>query len=85
MTTFVTPFAYFTVLRTLPEMILVYILRVLFGLTVFKIVDWGGVFAATLLCEEEAPLEKVLTRSMKNSSVLLALFITLWVIAMGWL
>ncbi len=66
-------------------MILVYILRVLFGLTVFKIVDWGGVFVATLLCEEEAPLEKVLTRSMKNSSVLLALFITLWVIEMGWL
>ena len=61
------------------------LLRGLFGIIVFKLVDWGGVFIATLLCEEGASMERVLTRSMKNHSMLLALFITLWVIAMGWL
>ena len=52
-------------------------LRGLFGIIVFKLVDWGGVFIATLMCEEGASMEKVLTRSMKNQSMLLALFITL--------
>lgn len=61
------------------------LLRGLFGIIVFKLVDWGGVFIATLLCEEGASMERVLTCSMKNHSMLLALFITLWVIAMGWL
>lgn len=64
---------------------MILLVRGLFGIIVFKLVDWGGVFIATLLCEEGASMERVLARSMKNHSMLLALFITLWVIAMGWL
>lgn len=64
---------------------MILLLRGLFGIITFKLVDWGGVFIATLLCEEDASMERVLTRSMKNQSMLLALFITLWIISMGWL
>ncbi len=60
-------------------------LRIVFAILAFKVVDWVGVFIATLLCEESAPMEKILTRSMKNHSALLALFITLWLVAIGWL
>ena len=64
---------------------MVLLLRGLFTIIVFKLVDWGGVFVATFMCEEGASMERVLTRSMKNQSMLLALFITLWIISMGWL
>ena len=64
---------------------MILLLRGLFAIIVFKLVDWGGVFIATLMCEEGASMERVLTRSMKNQSMLLALFITLWIISMGWL
>ena len=63
---------------------MIIILRLLVGLLIFKIVDWCGVFIATLMCEEGASMERVLTRTVKNQSFLLALFITLWAIAMGW-
>lgn len=61
------------------------LLRGLVTVITFKFVDSGGVFIATLMCEEGASMEKILTRSMKNQSMLLALFITLWIISMGWL
>ena len=64
---------------------MILLLRGLFGIITFKLVDWGGVFIASLLCEEGASMERILTRSMKNQSMLLALFITLWIISMGWL
>ena len=60
------------------------ILRILFGLVAFKLFDWGIVFVTTILNKEGMPLEQIITRSLKNSSLLVAVFFTLWCIAKGW-
>ena len=64
---------------------MVTILRILFVLAAFKLFDWGIVFITTLISKEGLPLGKVLTRSLKNSSLLTAVFFTLWCIEKGWI
>ena len=57
---------------------------ILFVFITFKLYDFGNVFITTLLNKEETPLEQIITRSQKSSSILVAVFFTLWCIEKGW-
>lgn len=60
------------------------VIRILFAFITFKLYDFGIVFITTLLNKEETPLEQIITRSLKSSSFLVAVFFTLWCIEKGW-